>query len=427
MDELADRLRDLPLQREMVLQGDIFPSPQLVQAQEGSPIRPRFGLWTEVESGLAHLSPLILPDEDGHRALLEALVGFVEKYLEGQVCPSCLEVRDSQLAEYLRERLRATSIEVRLVDRLPTLEAARQSLSEFLARQHAEPPGLMDVPSMTVERILSFAEAAAAYYRARPWRHLTDLDLLEIESPMPPHGLRAAVVLGAGRTLFGLGLYCDVASYRRFAQAGQSGDNREIREEILTQVAFDGPEDLSARDAELWHERALPVAGPRAYPLVMKFGGDTHYQRPSTQELTFLEGLLWALAATSEAEIDSGRWSKEVTTHDGQTEYTLALPDLLERPSRQQWYQRGFEPDRRAHERIFADMNRYLRDHPPASEKDLEAMNRLLAGRSLDDPLIQPPNAPRNSATRPLIRTEGAAGNWLGELSSSILIVPTPT
>ena len=89
-------------------------------------------------------------------------------------------------------------------------------------------------------------------------------------------------------------------------------------------------------------------------------------------------------------EIDSGRWCKDVVTYDGPVAFTFAIPDLLEPPSPQAWIQRGFAPDRRAHERVFADMQRYLEEHPPTGEDELTSINRLFAGRSLDDPLTQP-------------------------------------
>jgi tetratricopeptide (TPR) repeat protein len=100
---------------------------------------------------------------------------------------------------------------------------------------------------------------------------------------------------------------------------------------------------------------------------------------------------LRALAETTEAEIDSGRWQKKVRTHDGPATFKLTIPDLLKPPSFQEWIKRGFEPDRRAHERMFADMGRYFREHPPA---DIDQMNettaRLFGGEKIDDLVTQP-------------------------------------
>ena len=80
-----------------------------------------------------------------------------------------------------------------------------------------------------------------------------------------------------------------------------------------------------------------------------------------------------------------------MVTHDGPFQMTLAIPDLLKPPSPQDWIKRGFSPDRRAHERMFADMDRYFREHPPA---DMDEMNTVLqglfSGRKVDDLVTQP-------------------------------------
>jgi len=64
---------------------------------------------------------------------------------------------------------------------------------------------------------------------------------------------------------------------------------------------------------------------------------------------------------------------------------------LLEPPSFEEWIERGFEPDRRAAERMFADMDRYFRKHPVADADEMnQAAARLFAGRKIDDLVTQP-------------------------------------
>jgi tetratricopeptide (TPR) repeat protein len=395
MDELIERLRRLPKQ-PLTWQGGIFAWPHFVREESGPPFRPLFPLWADLESGAIHTDAMLAPDQDLLRAALEALGGFVEKLLDNRACPQRLEVNAPELAEYLRRRLDGAGIEVRLSSQLPVLEAAVAEMASMFDAQSDGPPSLLDSRGVTVERVRAFAAAAAAFHRASPWRHLSDTDLIQIESPKPPRGMACLVVLGAGRNTYGLGLYPSRAAYDRFLRAGHEGYFGADVTAGLCQVTFDPLDELPIVDAALWAEHQLPVAGDRAYPLAMKHRRDGEIARPTKQELTFLEGVLQALATTSEEEIDSGRWRKEITTFDGQAAMTLAIPDLLEPPSPQAWIQRGFAPDRRAHERVFADMHRYLEEHPPTGDDGLETINRLFAGRSLDDPLTQP----RSSAER---------------------------
>lgn len=379
----------------MTCQGAILPWPLLVRGDDGQPFQLRFPLWVNVESGLVYTDPdaFLSADQDPLDAALKALVEFVEQLTQGRACPQRIEVRDPELAEYLRSHLAGTGMDVQLQDQLPELEAAAADLTEMVESTGSGPPSLLDSRGVTVERIRAFAEAAAEFYRAAPWHHLSDSDLLEVESPKPPRGMACFVVLGAGRSTYGLGLYPDRRCFDRFLRAGQDGDYDTAVTTGLAQVVFDRLEEMPRSDAALWTEHKLPVAGDQAHPLAMKYGRDGTVARPTKTELAFLEGILRALADTSESEIDSGRWRKEVVTADGPRALTLRIPDLLDPPSPQEWIKRGFFPDRRAHERLFADMNRYLEENPPTGSDKLETLNQVFAGRSLDAPLTQPRSA----------------------------------
>ncbi len=373
------RLRELP-KHDLVCQGGVFRWPRKVRTDSGEIISAQFALCVETESGLVHPGQLDPGRREPGDILLEAFVEFVEQTCDG-VCPDQVEVNDPALAEYLQEHLPAIGIEVRLVDRLAALEPALRSLLDYVGTQTSEPPSLLAPRGMTVERVRSFADAAADFYRAAPWRFLTDSDLIRVEIPKPPRGMGLLVVLGAGRSTFGLVAYPSLAAYCRFLRIDTRGDSAGSALGGLTQVLFDEVADLPDADAELWQRHELPVAGPQAYPLAMKYLSKGDLGRPSPKELEFLEGALRALAATSEQEIDSGRWHKDVVVNNRVSRFTLAMPDLLEPPAPQEWLQRGFEPDRRAHERGFADMQRYLQDHLPANDADLEALNRVFASR----------------------------------------------
>lgn len=72
---------------------------------------------------------------------------------------------------------------------------------------------------------------------------------------------------------------------------------------------------------------------------------------------------MMALAQTTEDEMDSGRWKKNILTARGEMEFTLSLPDLL-RPesedSRKKAKRRGGLPDPRAMERKQLDIQRLI-------------------------------------------------------------------
>lgn len=396
MNELVDQLRRLP-KLPITCEGGVFEFPQRVRVDEGASFRPRLPLWCDAKSHALHFNAVLGPDENELVAALESLGGFVNEFLGGQGCPACLKVRDSELAEYLRVRLAGAGIEIELVKRLPALEAVAAEMFELFEVSAEEPPGLLDARGVTVERVRSFAEAAADWFRAAPWRQLSDADLIQIESPKPPRGLSWCVVLGAGGSTYGMAFYPSRAAYNRFLQAGRSDEFDSSSTAGLTQLFFEAMDALPEADARLWVEHDLPVVEEGAYPFPVKITSQGRVARPSKRELSFFEAILAALAATTEEELDSGRWRKEVATCDGPALVTLAIPDLLEPPSPREWLQRGFSPDRRALERVFADAHRYLGQNPPGAEDDLPDFSELFAGRTIDEPLTQP-NTPAEQA-----------------------------
>ncbi len=389
MDELIRRLRGLP-KGSLVCQGGIIPLPELVREKGGPPFRPMVALWAEPESRSVHCGGFLSAGDDVLRAALETLGEFVQEVFDNEVCPGCLEVRDPTLAEYLRNQLADACIEVRVADELSGFDQAAAELCSLVESRSSGPPGMMSARGMTVDRLRSFADAAATFYRAAPWRYLADVDLIQIESPKAPRGMAFCVVLGAGGCEFGLGLYPSRDRFEQFLRAAHEPVRDASLGAGLSHVTFEALNDLPIDDAALWIEHQLPAAGERAYPIVLKHLVPGKTKRPSSQELTFLEGLFRSLAAASEEEIDSGRFRKEITTHDGAIAFTLALPDLLAPPSPRQWMDRGFVPDRRSHERMFADVERYFQEHPTAEGDIGEVLNRLFTGRSLDNPLTQP-------------------------------------
>jgi tetratricopeptide (TPR) repeat protein len=142
--------------------------------------------------------------------------------------------------------------------------------------------------------------------------------------------------------------------------------------------------EIPPADLYAWDEHHLPLASPRAYPVAARLrpGGDP--VRADAQQLAYLEGLLRALAVTTEPEMDSGRWSRTVETFDGPVAYTLALPDLLA-PAGESRPTRAVH-DRRSMERATAEISRAFAQ---MSFEDLDDVNTTLrdrfSGVRLDD------------------------------------------
>ncbi len=283
--------------------------------------RPRMCLWVDQRSGMILHFELTEPLESYVPLVVNSL-GGVAKRIRG--LPRQIQLRDPQLAGELRRVLERVGIEVVVRESLPMLDEAVASMMEFKRISGNPEPGLLDVPGMTLDHVIAFADAARAFYEARPWRHLIDDDLIAIESPVGPPGTQFTQVLGAGGSTFGLGF---VAS-RQAHEDLRAG--RGLPRGGIWSLLFGDIDHLPYDDGEAWERHGLAVAGPDAYPSfvrITKSKGETY---PTPEQLVWAEGLLRALASTTEEELDRGQWDKHVEMLNGATAYKFSMPLLLE-------------------------------------------------------------------------------------------------
>ena len=389
-----ERLKRLPRRSEETWQGGWVRLPSWVRDDDGAPYRPWAPLWISVQRNLVgHVEPHH-PAEKDYATALKALVRFACDAKRTGCRPGKLEVNDAALAEHLSGMLAGTGIEVIPRDRLPALDGCLADMAEFMAGRPPL-PGPLDGNGVTVERVFRFAEAAEAFYHAAPWEELSDEDLIEIESPSAPKGLDFACVLGAAGHTHGLAFFPSRDDYWRLHDSSADpGAYYAASASGTWSLQFGDITELPLADADLWEDHGLPVAGQEAYPCAVCYGGPGEVQRADAKTLAFMEGLLWALAGSTEQEIDTGRWTRRATTAEGAMDFTLALPDLLKPPTHQELFRRGIMPDRRAMERMSAQMDRFFADHPAQSLDEMnEVMRREFCGKSPEEIEFTPSTA----------------------------------
>lgn len=391
MDEQLEQLKRLPLRRGETWQGGLVPIPGWVTGEGSEPYRPLLAIWIARHSHKLHLGEMQRPDEASPDAAVGALLAFALESEYGGYRPGRVEVADAELADQLTDLLSSANIQVRLVKQLDLVDEAMEDMAEAMDSTSSALPSPLEDSDVTPLALKSFAAAAAAYYEAAPWQYLVDIDLIEVEQPLAPPGFRYCTVLGAGGTMFGLTFYRSVDELFAFYRTDRDGDPQPLSEFDVWQCSFNLKHELPPGDAEVWEQHDLPVAGRAAYPLLCRFTATRPPARADLAQLDFVASVLQALSATSEEEIDSGRWEKHVAQAGGEIRVVLSLPDLVAPPTFQDWVRRGVEPDRRSHERVFADMDRYFREHPPG---DMDDMNRVLAerfaGGRIDEPVTRP-------------------------------------
>ncbi|HEV8377945.1 MAG TPA: hypothetical protein VGP99_03770 [Tepidisphaeraceae bacterium] len=384
-----ERIRRLRKSRGEVWQGAIIRVPQWVAEEGQAPVRPILAVWISMNSGRINTSALRKPSERDSAMLLDAMAG---EGGGGQgmpgIRPEKLIVADEATAEYLRRELGdefEIIVEAELTGIANVMQHMRQNLPAALGY------GFSRDSDVTPQRMRAFAEAATEFYQAAPWQHLIDEDLIRVESPAPREELSHISIMGAGGTAYGLAFF---RSPGQHAELEQATDMRKFHRKHggLWAVTFGPIMSVPLSDADYWEDDAFPVAGPKAYPTAARQdSAQGTIERPDAATLAFMEGVMRAMAATSEDELDSGRWAKKVSTADGDVEFALALPGIVdEAPPAPPIAQRGpTAAQRREMERALARLNSVEVDREFATPQEAEQFLKEELEKS-----NQPPSPP---------------------------------
>jgi len=327
----AERLKRLPQKPGEVWQGGITRLPLWVRADEEGlpdPVRSWAAGWVSLQTRAVFLSEGYTEDEGQADALLDALVDMAyDKKLAGYR-PGKVQVCDPAWALSLREKLEGSEITVELLAKSFILERSLTDAAEASRPYYPMPCGPMDTEGVTVDMMRAYTAAAVEFYRARLWEILADDDLIVLESPRVEPGLRHFSVLGFHDETIGLGFHQSVKDFDQFVASRNPDWMMFGRHWVLR---FGSIDSISYGDVDLWERYDLPVAGPEAYPFAYcnenRAGKSNH--RPGPAELAFFEGLMRALAQSTEQDFDAGRWSRRVDTFDEPMEFVFTLPNVL--------------------------------------------------------------------------------------------------
>jgi uncharacterized protein DUF6930/tetratricopeptide repeat protein len=368
------RFKRLPESQD-VWEGAIVALPAWVDTPGGDPHRPQAAVWASTSRQLAHLKMLDAASEDA--VALSALAEMGTSAKLAGYRPRALRMRDARLAGMLRDALAGLGIPIDVVVELPAVGAFVRAMADATADTPV--PAALEAPGVTPARLAAFADAAKRFFDAAPWRHLDDGDLIRIEAPKAGRGLSLLCVMGSAGEEFGLGFFSSVAQYRAILDEAPIETILEHGGEWA--IYFSPGWETAFGDLDAWETLRLPLASDRAYPTAIRLDVSRDPQRPDAGRLAYFEGVLRVLADTTEAEMDTGRWSRRVPTAEGEQTYVFTLPDLLATspaPTRAR--------DRRSMERLTAEISRAFRQQEFDS---LEDANTALAARfegvSLDD------------------------------------------
>ena len=344
-------------------------------------------LWVSQAVEQVHATP------DKTASPLEILVKALCQFADVQEIdyrPARLEVVDEQLAECLRELLGDCGTEVVFEPQAMFWHEVRDTMSEHFSDLTQKFPPLAE-SGCDHASIREYAEAAAAFYRSRIWRHLSDKDVLQLHGRGVPKQLKFATILGAGRQEYGIGFYASAQTH--WDMYSQRADPRELE---IGSMTFVNLTDADPIDVAMWGDLELPLEAGDAFPVFLFYSHDGA-RLPQPKELKFATKVMLALSDSSEEEIDSGKWKKSVNVSGKTSQQTISIPDLLDPPDQHVWMERGMTPDRRATDRFHGLISAYMSEN---EFEGFEEANEAIAKKfteSFDD-FDYPNQTPRDKA-----------------------------
>jgi len=144
---------------------------------------------------------------------------------------------------------------------------------------------------VTPDQACDFYRAAASFYRQVPWRSVGGDEPIKVESQQVEGGPRFAIVLGKKGKIRGLWLCDDWKTCFLF----ERGQYQAIAEHLQYTALHFGPrKEISPDDLARARRLGFEVAGPRAYPAVIRKerGG---FRSADAEELELLEACLWVM------------------------------------------------------------------------------------------------------------------------------------
>jgi tetratricopeptide (TPR) repeat protein len=381
-------LRDLPRRSIEVWQLAVIPL-KGVRVRSGAKIgEPMACFVADRRNGRGIVIEVGEGDVADHELACQAIIAGCVKRDVGYI-PGAVQIRDAAMAAQLRSRLGPRGVTVELVESLPGLDEIIAAFRKDMLPPPA--PGWLDAPGMTLPRLVAYADAASAMFKAAPWQHLANEDLIQIEAPAAPAELlRFVSVMGRGGDVFGLSFISNRKDFDRLLGADDPGVT--MTRDAAIALTYKSDEDLPSGDADFWAAERLPLAADNAYPLLLRYPRQSGFERVDARVITFAEGLCRALAQTSEEQFDSGRWEQAVQTCDGPITFKLSIPPLLEA-------MQGIKPkfnmaayDLRARDASMLAVTRLLEAREFTSTEEMnEIVQREIKGRIPELPAPETP------------------------------------
>ena len=280
---------DLPQEINEIWQADVRQMPAWITG-EGQPYRAWMAIVLDRTNDLV-LSHRLTPERLEADSLWEAVREGLFRPAAGEPHrPQAIEVGSDEAAAALRHRFEHANIEVDVLERLDALELVLDDMAQSLGGPGTL-PSLIQVPGMQPSQVGSFYAAAAEFYRQRPWQQVPGDSVIRIECGKFRSGPFYAVVMGQSGIQQGLAIYEDLAALQAMI-AGEGSEAEHARGMSVLSLMYGEAFEMPARDLDAAEQFGWPVAGPEAYPLILRVNPGLATRPPLGWELELMEASL---------------------------------------------------------------------------------------------------------------------------------------
>jgi tetratricopeptide (TPR) repeat protein len=205
--------------------------------------------------------------------------------------PKYLLLEDEQLVDKLQPALKKLDIQVQITDRLAIIDEIVKAMERVVTATLIDIPGLLSSKGVTAELVGDVFEAAAEFYRAKPWEAFADNQPLKVRI-LPRGRERYILILGRGGVQFGIVQHKQLGD---FASVFSSLDPlSEMPPDGWHTFFFERREELPGADLDAIQHHKWPVAGEDAFPMPVTYL-KTKVKRPDHSELSFYSAVLRAI------------------------------------------------------------------------------------------------------------------------------------
>lgn len=193
-------------------------------------------------------------------------------------------------------------------------------------------PSLLEQENVTPELVGDLFDAAAEFYKAAPWIHLTNIQYLSVQVE-PENKPRYVIIMGNGGVEYGF------LMYHQFDDLKQLYTFMDKPEEMIPESGyysfnFENKYGVPLPDLEAIEEYGWAFAGEDAYPVPLVYDENEEVKRPSRADLLWYEAAMRAIPKFVPDHLeDDGRGDYKLTeaefnviTHEGQVKVKIEYP-----------------------------------------------------------------------------------------------------